>query len=1115
MTPIDTHTAVRSPSGLAFEINANGSLRRALAGDLMLNLFVGNEVEGGPANLWLRRHDAAGVQATALLGPGSPGHIDVNAQGLVAHADWQGLAVAVRLVLAADEPAWFWHVDVRNTTAAPCTVDLIHAQDVGLAAYGAVRLNEYYVSQYVDHQPLQHARHGWMLASRQNQPVAGRHPWLLMGALRHGVSYATDALQWHGLTVRDGGAPAALATGLPGTRLQHEHAMVVLQEQAVTLAPGEHAGLGFFGRFEAHHAAASGPHDLALAEATLALPEARTPQPPAASIGAPPATTLFSQAPMLLAADLDDARLDVLFGPRRHEERDAGGLLSFFAGDDAHVVLRAKERQVLRPHGHMLRTGGALVPDETALASTVWMAGVFHSMVTQGHVSINRFLSTTHSYLGLFRSHGQRVFVDAGGGWQLLGVPSAFEMQPSQCRWLYRHGGGLLEVRSVAVDAPQALELHVRVLDGAPVRVRVTHHVALGGDDGSAPGPARWSVADGAVYVATVPDTELGRRFPRGAFAVEPIAGTRFTQVGGDELLFDDGRSRGLPFVCVDGDASPAFALRLAAGLVPAQQLPAPDTLPLPRLQPPAASDAAADVAQLADILPWYAHNALVHYLAPRGLEQYSGGGWGTRDVCQGPLEMLLALGRTQAVRDLLLRVFAAQNADGDWPQWFMFFDRERDIRAPDSHGDIVYWPLLGLARYLEASGDAALLDATLPFHGTPGHATVWEHVQRALAVIARRQVPGTHLAAYGHGDWNDALQPADPALRERLCSAWTVTLHHETLTALGHALRDAGRTADADRLAAEARDVLADFQRLLLPDGVLAGYAMWDRPGDGRLPAPLLHPRDTATGVHYSLLPMMHAVLADMLTPQQARDHVELMQRHLHGPDGARLFDRPLPYHGGLMKLFQRGESASFFGREIGIMYTHAHLRHAQMLAHLGDAPGLLDALRRAHPILLRQHVPSAAVRQSNCYFSSSDATFADRYDADRRYDAALAGDVPLEGGWRIYSSGPGLFIAMFVRHFLGLRVAARSLTIDPVIPPTLDGLRATVALWGKPVDVSYAIGGTPGAAVEAALNGTPLSGARVANRYRDAGLQVGRDVFEAALQGPHNRLRVVVGPA
>ena len=44
------------------------------------------------------------------------------------------------------------------------------------------------------------------------------------------------------------------------------------------------------------------------------------------------------------------------------------------------------------------------------------MAGVFHSMVTQGHVSINRFLSTTHSYLGLFRAHGQRLFVELDGG---------------------------------------------------------------------------------------------------------------------------------------------------------------------------------------------------------------------------------------------------------------------------------------------------------------------------------------------------------------------------------------------------------------------------------------------------------------------------------------------------------------------------------------------------------------------------------------------------------------------------------------------------------------------------------------------------------------------------
>ena len=77
--------------------------------------------------------------------------------------------------------------------------------------------------------------------------------------------------------------------------------------------------------------------------------------------------------------------------------------------------------------------------------------------------------------------------------------------------------------------------------------------------------------------------------------------------------------------------------------------------------------------------------------------------------MCQGPVELLLSLGQVSPVRELLMQVFRNQNADGDWPQWFMFFERERGIRAGDSHGDIVFWPLLALAQYLLASGDGAL----------------------------------------------------------------------------------------------------------------------------------------------------------------------------------------------------------------------------------------------------------------------------------------------------------------------------------------------------------------------------------------------------------------------
>ncbi len=44
-----------SHSGLRAILNGNGSLRRLDCGAIVLSLFVGNEIEGGPANLYLRR----------------------------------------------------------------------------------------------------------------------------------------------------------------------------------------------------------------------------------------------------------------------------------------------------------------------------------------------------------------------------------------------------------------------------------------------------------------------------------------------------------------------------------------------------------------------------------------------------------------------------------------------------------------------------------------------------------------------------------------------------------------------------------------------------------------------------------------------------------------------------------------------------------------------------------------------------------------------------------------------------------------------------------------------------------------------------------------------------
>lgn len=1102
-----------SPSGLRIEINANGSIRRIDLGDVVVNLFPGSEVEGGPANLYLRWHDAQ-LQIVPLLGPGSPAAFSFDDRSLRGAGEWQGIRFALALVLAESAPAWFWQVELENASPTPQTIDLVLAQDLALAPYGAVRLNEYYVSHYVDHQPLEHAQRGWMVASRQNLASGGRNPWAIFGSLRRGVAFATDALDVYGLSARCGLAPAGLVERLPGRRRQHEHSMAAIQDAALQLAPGARSTLGFFGAVEPDHPAATSRDDLARVERILALPEASWPLQQDDGSGVAPARSLFAPVAALPCLDLGASELDALFGTaRRNEEREAGELLSFFAGAESHVVLRAKERRVVRPHGHILRTGTALAPDETALASTTWMSGVFHSMVTQGHVSINHFLSTVRGYLGLFRSHGQRVFAEIDGAWHLLDVPSAYEIAPDSCRWLYKHAQGLIEVRSTAHSDPHELGLSIDVRAGAPMRFLICHHVALDGDDGGN-AAVRWSVDGEGVFVAPPPGSGLAQRFPAGGFRIVARDGTRFERVGGDELLFADGGSRGQPFVCIVTAAASAIGLGIRGELVThSDDVPRTDAartpLALPRIAP--AGALAADVARLADILPWYEHDALIHFLAPRGLEQYSGGGWGTRDVCQGPVELLLALDRAAPVRELLLRVFAAQNPDGDWPQWFTFFERERSIRAGDAHGDIVFWPLLALAQYLLASEDAALLDERVPFFAAdPARAeqgTVWQHVERALAVIDARRIGGTQLAAYGHGDWNDALQPADPAMRERMCSAWTVTLHTQVLKTLAAALRRIGRAAPASAFEATAARVQKDFQDLLLVDGVVTGYALFG--GDGEVDY-LLHPRDAHTGVRYSLLPMIHAIISDMLSPAQARAHLALIARHLTGPDGARLFDRPLDYRGGPQRFFQRAEASAFFGREIGLMYTHAHLRYAEALAHAGEAQAFFEALCKANPIGIRAWVPSASLRQANCYYSSSDAAFHDRYQASAAYDRIAKGEIPLDGGWRIYSSGPGIALSLIVRCLLGVRRERSWLTLDPVLPRALDGLRVDIEIAQRPVTVTYEVGAAGCGPIAVILNGEPLPFERGANPYRTGAAEIQMAEFAARLRANGNALTV-----
>jgi cellobiose phosphorylase len=255
-------------------VNANGSLRRMDYRDVVLNLFLGNELEGGVTNVYLRVL-GDDVRYIPLFGPRSTAIVEGAEDRFTAHGEWSGLRFAASLVLARSAPAWFWHVVLEHQSSGELTVDLIYAQDLALAPYGSIRLNEYYVSQYLDYTPLAHGEHGTMLGVRQNLAMGGRNPWALIGALGRGVSFATDALQLYGLEGRARGTTEALARrALPGKRLQHEHSMAVLQHAPVKIAAGTSAHAGFFGWLEEHHASPTSAADVAFCAKALSLPEA-------------------------------------------------------------------------------------------------------------------------------------------------------------------------------------------------------------------------------------------------------------------------------------------------------------------------------------------------------------------------------------------------------------------------------------------------------------------------------------------------------------------------------------------------------------------------------------------------------------------------------------------------------------------------------------------------------------------------------------------------------------------------------------------------------------------------------------------------------------------------
>ncbi|RUS49000.1 GH36-type glycosyl hydrolase domain-containing protein [Cohnella sp. AR92] len=1100
---------------LRFAFLNSGELYEAVGGTTMINQLMSNPLDGALGNLYIRLFLKEGIRSYPLLGIRSASRFGRFGDRLV----WKGeiapvaemkkaISYEVRFSLA-EQGMWFWEVRMSGSEAA---ADVIYTQDIGLADPGAVRTNEAYVSQYIDHSVYEDDELGFVVCSRQNQPQGGRFPYLQQGSLTKAEGYSTDGFQFFGLSYKETNQPEALQREhLPNEIYQYEFAFTALQSGKASRE--QESRFVFYGLFRDHHPDAVGSleNKEVVRKAWEELEAASEPSPAEGNAAWEEPIRISSKIGQpLRTLAIGAEELELRYPNRRQEERENGSLLAFFTDSYEHVVLKGKELLVERPHGHILMSGDNARQNPEVVTTTSYMYGIFNSHLVVGNTNLNKMMTNARSALNIPKTAGQRIYVEADGRYRLLTMPSWLEIGFNYVRWFYKTESETWVITNfTTVDSPE-VRLHVQSQSGAPYRYLVTNQISMHVVEYEVPFRMELDERTGALTFRPEGSLLSAETYPELAYRMQ-LDGTTYKL--GDERLLADGPVQGsASLVVMELAPSAEWTLThqglLNGGKPPVAQRSADAEIERYRTfyagvmngfklsREGRVSDRLFKMNALAW---WYTHNMLVHYSVPHGLEQYGGAAWGTRDVCQGPVEYFLATHQYRQIRDVLLTVFSHQYAeDGNWPQWFMF-DKYAKIQQEESHGDIIVWPLKVLADYLKATGDFGILEEQVPYTAKEGFgftestASVRDHALKELNYIRTHFLHDTHLSAYGDGDWDDTLQPANAQLKKYMVSSWTVALTYQTIHTLSQVLaeQDAVWSAELGQLA---EGIKTDFNRHILGTDVIPGFLYFEDPKAAKL---MLHPTDEETGIQYRLLPMTRSMIGELLTPEQMQAHYEIIQEKLYCPDGVRLMNRPAQYVGGVSVHFKRAEQASNFGREIGLQYVHAHIRYIEAMAKIGKRDQTWRNLEVINPIGIREVVPNAELRQSNAYFSSSDGKFKTRYEAQERFDELRDGTVAVKGGWRIYSSGPGIYMNQLISNVLGIREEEGDLIVDPVLPAELDGTRFDFEYGGKPISFVYRI--KDGIVGSVAIAGKELEAERMSNPYRTGGLRIKRSEIEA----------------